>query len=171
MVIKWLALKFPFYVHSLVSCFPLRGLIVHAGKACVYSWFIILGMKSHEYELPVAPSYMLEDIPQWNAPPYNPGTGFGKIPSYLHMKTSKFTAHWTFPLELRLWDSVNVPSSQERCTLLGKNEGNDSGDFSHTKNTCVPHYYSISRKEKFNIFLWNCHVLKKWLTPTQDNPT
>lgn len=73
MGIKWWALKYPLYSLSFVSCFPLRGLTVHAGT-------VTLGKESHEYELPMAPCCMLEDVPLWNALPSDPGTGFAQIP-------------------------------------------------------------------------------------------
>lgn len=62
------------------SYFPWKELVVHAGRACMYILqLLVLGMKSHECELPITSCCMLEDVSLWNAPSYDPGTGFAKM--------------------------------------------------------------------------------------------
>ena len=69
-----------FYILGVCFLFSLNRTNCSSWQSMCSLWLLVLGMKSHECELPIASYCMLEDISLWNAPSYDPGTGFAKMP-------------------------------------------------------------------------------------------
>ena len=66
-----------------------------------------------------------------------------------HQRASRFTAHWTFPPELRLSRLSMFCQAREDRLHLENNEGNSTpvSGFSHTKNTCALLLFCLEKVE------------------------